>query len=925
MKLLNNIFGSRNSRLIKQYKKTILKINALEDTLKKLSDEELSAHTDIFKQRLNDSKNPATLDDLLPEAFAVCREAAVRVLKMRHYDVQLIGGIVLHNGKIAEMSTGEGKTLVATLPVYLNALTGDGVHVVTVNDYLARRDAESMGQIYKFLGLSVGIVHSEQNYEEKKIAYQADVVYATNNELGFDYLRDNMVFNRKEQRQRNHCFAIVDEVDSILIDEARTPLIISGATDDNIEVYPIIDTIPNKLTCQIGEINKEGIPSENFKAGDYTVDEKSKQVYLTDQGHEKVEKMLNQKGLLPDNASLYDARYISLNQYVNASIRAHLLYEKNVDYIIEENEVVIIDEFTGRKMSGRRWSDGLHQAIEAKEKVAIQSENQTLASITFQNYFRLYDKLAGMTGTANTEAVELQQIYKLEVIVIPTNKPIIREDCADVIYLTMQEKFQAIADEIQEVQKNGGRPILVGTASIDSSEKLSSMLTKANVKHELLNAKQHLREAFIIAQAGRINSVTIATNMAGRGTDIVLGGNITATIEKIEDISEEKYQELQKEWEIEHKKVLELGGLYVIGTERNESRRVDNQLRGRSGRQGDPGMSRFYLSLEDDLMRIFASDRMRTMMQKLGLEHGESIQHSMVSKAIENAQSKVEGRNYEMRKQLLEYDDVINEQRKLVYKQRDQLISDEDISKIIEEMRESVFEGIISEYIPTGSLEEQWDIEGLEMLLKNDFSLDLPLQQWLDEDSLLNEDSLRKKIIEASVTQYNEKEILAGKEQLREFEKAVLLQLLDHLWKEHIASLDYLRQGIHLRGYAQKNPVQEYKREAFEMFQEFLFNLRRDVIKLLSQVKISQDYEAPEFDQPRDENYNFHHEASESLFANNPLSESPQNSSTSFSNATQQQEPEKEQPYIRKDPKIGRNDPCYCNSGKKYKHCHGKT
>ena len=912
---LLSIFGNRNSRLVKKYQGTVKKINALEQRLEALDDTELAAKTAEFKHRYQQGE---TLDQLLVEAFAVCREASKRILGMRHYDVQLIGGLVLHSGKIAEMRTGEGKTLVATLAAYLNALSGKGVHIITVNDYLAQRDAQWMGQLYQFLQLDVGVVLSQQDRQEKAQAYKADITYGTNNEFGFDYLRDNMAFRQHDQFQKNHTFAIVDEIDSILIDEARTPLIISGASSDNVDIYPIINQIPSKLTRQIGEISKEGIPSADFKAGDYSVDEKSRQIFLTETGHEKVEDLLTKRGILPINASLYDPSFISLMQYINAAIRAHVLYEKNVDYIIEHGEVVIIDEFTGRKMSGRRWSDGLHQAIECKEKVKIQSENQTLASITFQNYFRLYDKLSGMTGTADTEAVEFQQIYGLEVVVIPTNKPTVRKDFADSIFLTKAEKISAIVKEIQHIQSTTQQPILVGTASIESSELLSQALTKTGIEHEVLNAKQHQREALIIAQAGSLAAVTIATNMAGRGTDIVLGGNVDYRIQQLESPSVDRIESLKQQWQKQHDEVLEAGGLYVIGTERNESRRVDNQLRGRSGRQGDPGQSRFYLSLDDDLMRIFASDRMRGMMEKLGLRDGESIQHGMVSRAIENAQKKVEGHNYEIRKQLLQYDDVINEQRQLIYQQRNQLLTFDDVSATIQEMRDEVFQGILSQYIPKEQFEDSWDINGLIEALRLEFKLDLPIQDWLDQQQ--NHDQISQQIIDHWQNLYAEKEQHAGIDNVRQMEKAVLLQLLDQAWKDHLASLDYLRQGIHLRGYAQKNPVQEYKREAFELFQNFLSNLRIEIIKVLSHIQIHSEAELEELrqrqleEQKRLLSQQTESQTSLNSFNNNQAANSKQNSRTAVPKTVRHE-----------TPKVGRNELCPCGSGKKYKRCHGKA
>ncbi|BAO43513.1 preprotein translocase subunit SecA [Thiolapillus brandeum] len=927
-KIAKKVFGSRNERLVKRMFKEVEKVNALEDSIKGLSDDELRAKTGEFRQRLKDGEN---LDKLLPEAFAVVREASARVLGMRHFDVQLIGGMVLHQGKIAEMRTGEGKTLVATLAVYLNALEGKGVHVVTVNDYLARRDASWMGKLYHFLGMSTGIINSSggsgpdsSSYRfdpdadgsasghrflvnvSRKEAYDADITYGTNNEFGFDYLRDNMAFEAGQRVQRRH-YAVVDEVDSILIDEARTPLIISGPADDSSELYQKINQIIPHLTRQDPITNEEGKP--DFGPGDYSVDEKAKQVFLSDEGHEHVEQMLTEMGLLDENASLYDTANIMLMHHVMAALRAHVIFQRNVDYIVRDGEIVIVDEFTGRTMPGRRWSEGLHQAVEAKEGVEIQKENQTLASITFQNFFRLYDKLAGMTGTADTEAYEFQQIYGLEVVVIPTNKPMLRDDQTDLVYLSAEEKFSAIVDDIRDCVERG-QPVLVGTASIEVSELVSELLNKAGIEHQVLNAKQHEREARVVAEAGLPGAVTIATNMAGRGTDIVLGGNMDVEIEDLgPEASEEQKQAVYQAWKERHGKVLEVGGLRVIGTERHESRRIDNQLRGRSGRQGDPGSSRFYLSLEDSLMRIFASERVGKLMQKLGMKEGEAIEHPWVNKAIENAQRKVEGRNFDIRKQLLEYDDVANDQRKVVYEQRNELMDSEDISDTIAALREEVLDEVIDSYIPPQTIEEQWDISGLEEALKERFDLDLPIQKWLDEEHDLHEESLRRRIHEELERVYQEKVALAGEEQMRYIEKAVMLQTLDTHWKEHLAAMDYLRQGIHLRGFAAKNPKQEYKREAFELFSGMLDAIKREVVEILSKIQLS---DAPPLEmEPQASEFEFTHESFEGL------PEEP-------ASPEQETVDETQQPYVRADRKIGRNEPCPCGSGKKFKHCHGK-
>ncbi|MCP4411572.1 MAG: preprotein translocase subunit SecA, partial [Gammaproteobacteria bacterium] len=820
---LTKIFGSRNSRLLKQYNKAIIKINKLEADYQELSDEQIMAKTIEFRERLSKGESE---EKILPEAFAAVREASNRTLGLRHFDVQLIGGMVLHDGKIAEMRTGEGKTLAATLPVYLNALSGEGVHVITVNDYLASRDANWMRPIYEFLGLTVGVILSGQETEQKREAYNCDITYGTNNEYGFDYLRDNMAFSIEEKVQRSLHYAVIDEVDSILIDEARTPLIISGAIADSSEMYTRIDKMIPKLERQTGEV-EEG--KEALGDGDYHVDEKARQVYLTEQGQERVEVLLTKMGLLEEVGSLYSAANISLLHHINAALRANSCYQKDVDYIIENNEVVIVDEHTGRTMPGRRWSEGLHQAVEAKEKVNIQSENQTLASITFQNLFRLYDKLSGMTGTADTEAFELRQIYSLEVVVMPTNQPMVRDDRADLVYLTQDEKTAAIIQDILDCVKRG-QPALVGTVSIESSELLSNVLKKEKIEHSVLNAKFHEKEAEIVAHAGAPGTVTIATNMAGRGTDIVLGGNLQVELDAIDDLSEEKEKQIREDWQKRHDQVVAAGGLAIIGTERHESRRIDNQLRGRSGRQGDAGSSRFYLSLEDSLMRLFASDKMSGMMKKLGWEQGEAIEHPWVSRAIENAQRKVEARNFDIRKNLLEYDDVANDQRKVIYEQRAELMSTEDISDTIDAIRYDVVNDTISGYIPPQSVSEMWDVSSLEERLKADFLLDIPVQKWLDNDDELHEEPLRERIHDKIMDAYKLKEETVGESVMRHFEKSIMLQHLDSLWKEHLSAMDHLRQGIHLRGYAQKNPKQEYKREAFELFTQMLDEIKTEVV-----------------------------------------------------------------------------------------------
>jgi len=903
-KLFNKIFGSRNDRIVNRYGKTVERINALEPEFEQLSEEQLRGKTQELRQRHADGES---LDSLLPEAFATVREAGKRVMGMRHFDVQLIGGMVLHDGKIAEMKTGEGKTLVATLAAYLNAIPGKGVHVITVNDYLARRDAQWMGQLYGYLGLRTGVVVAGMDHTAKQEAYGADITYGTNNEFGFDYLRDNMAFRPEEQVQRELPFAIVDEVYSILIDEARTPLIISGPAESHSELYERINALVPTLSKQ----------EEEEGPGDYTVDEKAKQVFLTEEGHQKVEQLLTDAGLLAEGESLYDAGNIGLMHHLNAGLRAHVLFSRDVDYIVQDNQIVIVDEFTGRTMPGRRWSDGLHQAVEAKEGVPVQSENQTLASITFQNYFRLYDKLSGMTGTADTEAYEFQQIYALEVVVIPTNKPMVRQDLGDLVYLTTGEKFDAILEDVKDCHERQ-QPVLVGTTSIEVSEYLAGLLKKAGIKHEVLNAKQHEREAEIIVQAGRPGAVTLATNMAGRGTDIVLGGNLKAEIAALEaeGATEEQLEEQRAHWGQRHQTVLEAGGLHIIGTERHESRRIDNQLRGRAGRQGDPGSTRFYLSLEDSLMRIFASDRVAGLMQRLGMEKGEAIEHPWVSKAIENAQRKVEGHNFDIRKQLLEYDDVANDQRKVIYEQRRELMEAEDVSDTIESIRPDVLNGVIDNYIPPQSLEEQWDVPGLTEALEHEFGLKLDIEGWLDSDEALHEETLRERILDEMVKAYKDKEQAAGPEVLRHFEKAVMLQVLDSLWKEHLAAMDYLRQGIHLRGYAQKNPKQEYKREAFTLFTGLLERIKHDVIGIVArvQVRAEEDVEALEQSNKADEGLmQFKHAEVSGL---SPEAEPEP--------VPREEEPGRAQPYVRDGRKVGRNEPCPCGSGKKYKQCHGR-
>jgi preprotein translocase subunit SecA len=896
--LVKKVFGSRNERTIARMRKIVDKINQLEPTWQALSDEALRAKTAEFKQRL---ANKESLDNLLPEAFATVREASVRTLGMRHFDVQLIGGMVLHEGNIAEMRTGEGKTLASTLPAYTNALTGGGVHIVTVNDYLAKRDSEWMKPIYDFLGMNVGVILPDMPHDEKRAAYESDITYGTNNEFGFDYLRDNMAFSLEEKVQRPLHYAVVDEVDSILIDEARTPLIISGALEDSADVYIKVNRLIPKLTLQLSD----------DQPGDYTLDEKQKQAYLTEQGHQRIEELLTEINLLKVGDSLYSATNIGLMHHVNAALRAHALFQLDVDYIVQNGEVIIVDEHTGRTMPGRRWSDGLHQAVEAKESVKIQNENQTLASITFQNYFRMYDKLSGMTGTADTEAYEFQQIYNLEVVVLPTNKPMVRQDLPDLVYLDRKQKFDAVIEDIKDCSKRQ-QPVLVGTASIETSEYLSNMLNKAKISHQVLNAKFHEKEAHIIAQAGRSGAITIATNMAGRGTDIVLGGSLEADIAALGDNPDEAaVAKAKDEWTVRHQHVLQCGGLRIIGSERHESRRIDNQLRGRSGRQGDPGSSRFYLSLEDDLMRIFASDRVASIMKRLGMEEGEAIEHSMVSKAIENAQRKVESHNFDIRKQLLEYDDVANDQRKVIYSQRNDLLTQDDLSSAIKEIREEVIQQLIDAHIAPDSLEEEWDVPGLEKQLENDFGLPLPLQQWLDEDDSLHEESLRKRIFDKITKVYDEKETMVGSEIMRQFEKNVMLQSLDQHWREHLGSLDHLRQGIHLRGYAQRDPKQEYKREAFNLFRELLDNIKYEVISLLSVVQVQpEDIAAVEAQRRQTMSMNYQHDEFDMMHGG--------------AAEAQPEDAESVVPFVRDAPKVGRNDPCPCGSNKKFKQCHGK-
>ena len=912
MNIVRKVVGTRNDREVKRMFKTVKTINSFEEQLEALSDEQLTAKTAEFKKRLEAGE---TLEQLLPEAFAVTREAGRRTLGLRHFDVQMLGGMTLHNNRIAEMRTGEGKTLVATLPVYLNALTGRGVYVITVNDYLASRDAKWMQPLYEFLGLSVGVVVSGMSGDAKREAYKADITYGTNNEFGFDYLRDNMAFTLEDRVQREKYFAIVDEVDSILIDEARTPLIISGAAEDSSELYKRINLIIPKLReATVTEEGGETIIGE----GHYTKDEKTRHIDLTEEGHDFVEQALLADGSLEDGDSLYSASNLKLLHHVQTALRAHVMFQKNVQYIVQDTQVVLVDEHTGRTMPGRRLSEGLHQAIEAKEGVEIQSESQTLAATTFQNYFRLFEKLAGMTGTADTEAAEFHQIYSLEVSVIPTNKPIARQDLNDLVYMTIDEKFEAIALDVVKFRDNGA-PVLVGTASIETSERMSAALNAQNIEHKVLNAKFHAQEAEIIAQAGQPGAITIATNMAGRGTDIVLGGNLEAELAALDNLSDDERATRTKAWEARQKQVLEAGGLHILGTERHESRRVDNQLRGRAGRQGDPGVTRFYLSLEDDLMRIFASDRVRGIMQALGMERGEAIEHRMVSNAIEKAQRKVEGRNFDIRKSLLEFDDVANDQRQVVYRQRDDILNSEDLSDMMTSIRGDVVTEAVTGFIPPQSVEEMWDVAGLEQNLEAEFGLSLPLQQWLDDDDALNEQGLQQKITDALEGSYQEKCDVVGDE-MRRFERHIMLQVLDSLWKEHLATMDHLRQGIHLRGYAGKNPKQEYKRESFELFQTMLSNMKYDVIKFLAKVKIQTEDEITAAEEKRREE-----EAHIEKLAQHAEASAMASSSAEHEATSAEPEPEvKDQPFVREGKKVGRNEPCPCGSGKKYKQCHGK-
>ncbi|MEI6542742.1 MAG: preprotein translocase subunit SecA [Methylococcales bacterium] len=902
-KLVKFVVGSRNDRLVKKKKKQVKKINALASEYEKLSDDALRAKTQEFRNRLAEGEK---LDHLIPDAFAAVREASSRVFGMRHFDVQLIGGMMLHDGKIAEMKTGEGKTLMATLAAYLNALPGRGVHVVTVNDYLAKRDSEWMGRLYGFLGMTTGVIVSQMEQAARREAYAADITYGTNNEFGFDYLRDNMAFSLEQKVQRDLSFAIVDEVDSILIDEARTPLIISGPTEESTDIYIKANEVIPFLVKQ----------ESDDQPGDYTVDEKIRQVYLTEAGHERIERLMLERGLMPEGTSLYDAANIRLMHYLNASLRGHVLFKKDVDYIVADNEVIIVDEFTGRIMPGRRWSEGLHQAIEAKEGVAINSENQTLASITFQNYFRLYDKLSGMTGTADTEAFELNKIYGLEVVVIPTHRPLIRKDLGDLVYLTTDEKYIAVSKDIKDCVSRG-QPVLVGTTSIENSERLSALLKKQGIPHEVLNAKQHEREAHIIEQAGMPGAVTIATNMAGRGTDIVLGGNLDAELRLLgEDANQDDKDRVRGVWLERHNQVLASGGLHVIGSERHESRRIDNQLRGRSGRQGDPGSTRFYLSLQDDLMRIFASDRVAGLMKKLGMGDGEAIEHPWVTRSIENAQRKVEGRNFDIRKEILAYDDVANDQRKVIYAQRNELMAAQEISEIITAIRKDVVNDVITQYIPAKTMAEQWDIAGLEEHLQHEFNVHIPVMKMLDEDHSLQETSLRDRIVDLLEQNHKEKEVQITKDVLQHFEKSVMLQVLDTSWKEHLAAMDYLRQGIHFRGYAQKDPKQEYKREAFEMFTSLLEHIKYEVIGILFKVQVREEEDVQAIDEQMQAPREMHFEHAAAPALDNFDNEVPPVSS--------EEKVASEQPFVRLTEKVGRNDPCTCGSGKKYKHCHGK-
>ncbi len=964
-KFLTRIFGSRNQRVLRQYSKTVRQINELEEGLQSLEDEPLAAHTGEFKRRVQAGE---ALDDILPEAFAVAREAARRALSMRPFDVQLIGGMVLHDGNIAEMRTGEGKTLVAILPAYLNALSGKGVHIVTVNEYLAQRDADWMRPVYEFLGLTVSVSKAGQTQDEKRAAYDADIVYATNNELGFDYLRDNLAFSLQDKAQRELNFAIVDEVDSILIDEARTPLIISGPTEESTDLYQKINKLIPKLrehhepegtanldivakqvtvadahgkqltvaneadeqqevmslsqALSIAEqhgadlvqvVDKSKTPACKLVIrGHYTKDEKSKQVHVTEEGHQYVEELMIQSGLLAGGESLYDVGNIRLLHHLGAGLRAHVMFDRDVDYIVKDGEIVIVDEFTGRTMAGRRWSDGLHQAVEAKEGVAVKQENQTVASITFQNYFRLYNNLSGMTGTADTEAFEFQQIYGLEVIVIPTHEPMVRNDMPDLVYLTQENKVEAIVEDIVDCRERG-QPALVGTTSIEASELLSSILTKKGIKHEVLNAKQHAREAVVVQQAGRPGAITIATNMAGRGTDIVLGGNLDAELAQVDESNNE--EQIREDWQQRHRAVLEAGGLHIVGTERHESRRIDNQLRGRSGRQGDAGSSRFYLSMEDNLMRIFGDpNRTKALLSRAGMREGEAIESKLLTRQIERAQRKVEAHNFDIRKNLLEYDDVANDQRKVVYHQRSELMAADEIRDSVRAIREEVIDSLIDKYFPPGSLEEQWDAEGLAQALESEFATPLNVPQWLQQDSKLTEDGVRVRVPESLQEAYEEKEQTIGAETMRLLEKSVMLKQLDVHWKEHLGAMDYLRQGIHLRGYAQKNPKQEYKREAFEMFGVMLDQVKHDTISILSRVRIQSEEDVRRMEAQRRAAQQMEFQHAEASALGLEQQEAPQGGAP----------PPQAEPFVRDGRKIGRNEPCPCGSGKKYKQCHGK-
>ena len=911
--IAKKVIGTRNDRLVKRLRRQVTRINAFEPTMQALSDEALSGMTDQLRERLEAG---AALDSLLPEAFAVVREAAQRTLGLRHFDVQMIGGMVLHQGRIAEMKTGEGKTLVATLAAYLNALSGQGVHIITVNDYLARRDAEWMGRLYRFLGLEVGVVVPGMDGESKRAAYQADITYGTNNEFGFDYLRDNMALRAEDQMQRGRHFAIVDEVDSILIDEARTPLIISGKAEQSSDLYTSMNRIVPALEPQ----------EEEEGPGDYYLDEKARQAFLTESGQERAEALLRDADLLADDESLYDARNIVMVHHLNAALRAHVLFQRDVHYLVRDGQIVIVDEFTGRAMPGRRWSEGLHQAIEAKEGVEIQAENQTLASITFQNFFRLYDKLSGMTGTADTEAYEFQHIYGLEVAVIPTHRPMIRADHHDLVFLSQDDKYQAIVEDIKDC--NGrGQPVLVGTTSIESSELISSALSEAGIAHEVLNAKENEREAGIIAQAGQPGAVTIATNMAGRGTDIVLGGNFDVELAALgEAIADDRREALRSDWQARHDRVIEAGGLHVIGTERHESRRIDNQLRGRSGRQGDPGSTRFFLSLDDNLLRIFASERVSGMMQRLGMQEGEAIESGMVSRVIENAQRKVEAHNFDMRKHLLEFDDVANDQRSVVYAQRNELLNSDDISGTIVDMQNDVLAELIDTHMPPGTIDDQWDVPALEEALHSQFGLSAPVAQWLDEEDELDREGVLERLQQAVVERYREKEeaVTAIGVNMREVEKSFLLQVLDNQWKEHLAAMDFMRQGIGLRGMAQRNPKQEFKKEAFQMFQEMLGGIKRETIRILFNVNVRSQEDARAAEEQRQAEraraMQFEHAEANALRADTRDSDAGE---TAGGQAARSEGGDR-QPFVREARKVGRNEPCPCGSGKKYKHCHGR-